>query len=363
MRLDACLLLAVSLAATAIPQTELVSEDYFPTNQEFHELQKASSKEIIENPDRLSEIENGQLFSDVGFDKYERREYPVRNNGVLSIEVVTLRDFRAAYSLLTLLRNSPIQDGPPGNAFATTDDGILFAQGREWIRIRGRGLPGDLFKRIAESISKRIGSDRQPKAPSLLSHFPKLGYDASSLRYFPGIRSYETFSGGLREFLKSNSDMEIAQARYTLDNSAGILFLFDFPTAQVAEDYFADLYVPKSVEKGGNNIFAKEAGPIVAVLDGTFDPGGADRILSSLKFSFSVSWVYERRNEAKTVWGVPVAILGTVVKSLFFVAVMCLASIAAGVCFGYFRFWVREHSHRDSPDRPEQDDIIQLRLR
>jgi hypothetical protein len=307
-------------------------------------------------------VEDGQLFLDVGFDKYAQRIYPVENGGTLSIEIVTLRDFRAAYSLLSLLRRSAIQDGPPGNAFAASTDDLQFVQEREWIHIRGRGISGDLIRRIAMSISNRIGPDTRHRIPSLLTHVPKLGLETSSLRYFPGMTSYTTYSGSLPEFLEPGSDAEMAKADYSLNGHAGSLFLLNFPTAQVADEYFAGLTVPKSIGNTGSKIYAKQAGPIVAVLDGTFDPQSADRILSSLKFSYSVRWVYERGKEAKTVWGVPAAILGTVVKSLFFVATMCLVSIAAGICFGYFRFVLRERSHKESSDHADPDDFIRLRL-
>jgi hypothetical protein len=362
MRLFTCLFLAASLAATAIAQTEPVSNDYFPANQEFQDLQKIISKETLEDPDRLSQIENGRLFSDVGFVKYARRVYSVNNGGRLSIEVVTLLDFRAAYSLLSLLRKSPIQDGPPGNVFAETADGIMLAQRREWVNVRGQDVSTDLIKRIADSISHKIGPDRKPKSPSLISHFPKLGFDSSTLRYFPDEKSYQTYSGGIPEILKSDSDREIAQARYAIGDRSGTVFLLDFPTSQIAEDYFSRLSISKSTEKSAGRIYAKRAGPIVAILEGAFDPEGADRILSSLKFTYSVYWDREKNNRDKIIWGVPAGILRTVVKSLFFVAFMCLVSIAAGICFGYFRFRLRERSHKDSQDNHEQDDFTSLRL-
>jgi hypothetical protein len=286
----------------------------------------------------------------------------VANSGSLSIEAVTLEDSRAAFSLLTLLRDSSIQSGPPGDAFTTTQDGIRFAQGREWVRIQGQGTTEDLVKRVAISVSHRIGSGRQAP-PSLVSHFPKLGYDASSLRYFTGSKCYESYSGAMADrYLKFRSDMEIAQARYSLENQSGMLSLLSFPTTQVAEEYFAELAGPKSAQKNGPGVYAKRAGPIVALLEGSFDPGPADKILSPLKFSYSIRWIYEKRKPT-TIWGVPAGILGTVVKSLLFVALLCVASVATGVVLAVFRWMLRQYVPNNFLDRPERTEITRLRLR
>ena len=364
MKLPAFLLVGVWVtAAAAAAQVQMVSESYFPANLEFAEMHPTTSEETFEDPARLSKIDSGRLFADVGFDKYARRDYSVGTSGSLSVEVVTLRDARAAYSALTLLRGSDIQDGPPGDFFTAATDGMRFAQGREWVRIQGRDIPGDLLKRVASSVSNRIGSGRQ-KAPSLISHLPKLGYDARSLRYFPGMKAYRSYAGGATaEYLKPNSDAEMAQARYSLDDRAGMLFLLSFPTAQVAEEYFANLAGPQSAEKHGNGLYAKRAGPLVAILDGSFDPSSADRILSSIRFSYSVRWIYEKRVKPTIIWGVPTGILGTVVGSLFFVVLLCGVSMLAGVGFAVVRFVLRGYASDNSPDRLEQTEITQLRLR
>jgi len=119
------LLFTVSLAAyNAAAQVELVSANDFPADLEFRELRSVVSDESISDASGLSKVEDGPLFSDVGFEKYERRVYAAGAGASLSIEVVTLKDARAAYSLLTLLRPSTLRSGPPGDAF-TADAGTL----------------------------------------------------------------------------------------------------------------------------------------------------------------------------------------------------------------------------------------------
>jgi hypothetical protein len=358
MKLHVFLLIcALMPSAAAIAREGMPSEKAFPADTEFPELHK-SSNVLFEDPAGLSKLDDGRSFEGVGFERYAKRTYAISGSGSLSIEIVSLMDFRAAYSLLTLLRNSNMQAGPPGDFFTMAADGIRFAKRREWVRIQASGVQEDLLKRIAISISNRLGQDGH-SLPSLVSHLPKLGYDPSSLRYFPGLKSFEAYSrktGGA--LFKLNTDMEIAQARYSLENGSGNLFLLNFPTTQVAEECFEELTNSKSVEKNYGATYARRIGPMVALLEGGFEPGSADKILSSIKHSYSISWL--KGNKPATVWGVPAAILGTVVKSFIFVVLLCVVSIVAGAGFAFFRFYLRAHAAHNILDR--QSEITQLRL-
>lgn len=347
-------------ALPAVPaQVEYLSNDYFPTDQEFFELQKVASEVTYEGPARLLQLPDGQLFKELGFRKYARRVYSLAGSGSLSIEVFTLLDDRAAYSALTLLRSSNIQTGPPGDAFTSTEDGIRFVQGKEWIRIQGKGVPEDLIKQVAGSISNKIGP-REGKPPSLVSHLPKTGYDAASLRYFPVAKAFELFYGAEVSSapFRPNSDMEIAQAHYNLDNHTGSLYLLSFPTSEVAEEYFAGLTGTES-GKNTNKIYTKRAGPLVGILTGSYDPVTADKVLKGIQYKYSLRWVYEKE-KPKTVWGIPAGILGTVVKSFFFVVILCVASIILGIGFAFVRRWIKL---KRSPDQPNENDITRLRLK
>jgi hypothetical protein len=352
----------LGLYSPLMSQVKAASQGYFPSDQEFPELQKITSEEAFNNAARLSRIEDGPLIETVGFDKYDRRQYSLKDSGILTIEVVTLIDFRASYSLLTLLRSGNIQTGSPGDFFTSASDGIRFTQGRHWVRIQSKSAPEGLVRRVAISISNRIGP-RQSSPPSLLSHFPKPGFDASGLRYFPSMSSFEIYAGSDARSFHISSDAEIALARYVVDNQPGLVFLLKFPTIQMAEEYFTDMAGLISLQKGADKLYAKRAGPIVGILKGPQSPESADKILSSLRYRYSVSWIFEKRNRTTIIWGIPVRILGTVVKSLFFVALLCVISVIAGACFAVLRFAIRNHFTKNAPDQPEQADILRLRLR
>jgi hypothetical protein len=353
-------LLGICVVATA--QVELASKNYFPADAEFRELQKIVSEESFDDPTRLSKIENGALVQDVGFDKYERKNYSLADRKEITIEIFTLKDSRAAYSLLTLLRDAPIQAGLPGEAHTIVANGLGFYQGRYWIQLKGRDVQIDLLQRIARSVSNRIGPVG-PNAPGLISQLPEKGYDAASLRYFPSLAAFKKFAGeAAATSLSLVSDVEIAQAQYSIGKNSASLVLLNFPTGQVAEDYFATIGIGTT---GKENLpfYAKKVGPIVAVLSGPIDPASADDLLRSIRYSYSIRWIFEKKNQTKIIWGVPVQILGTVVRSLFFIAVLALVSVAAGAGFAFLRFSLRKRFSKNETDGGDEADIIRLRLR
>jgi hypothetical protein len=353
-------LLAVSIASA---QPERPAADPFPAVADFPEFQKILSEKTFDEPARLSGIEDGRLFSDVGFEHYAQRMYSTGNAGDISVVVVTLMDFRAAYSLLTLRSSSGIQQGPPGDAFAADSTSVVFFQGRRYVRIAGHRVPADLLKRLALTVSARIGPPGQ-KPPSLIDHLPRTGYDPSSLKYFPGLKSFESYSGSPAfKALHLNFDAEIAQAGYAVDDQNGTLTLLKFPTSEVGEEYFGEFSTVSSDEKLQDKTYVKRAGPIVAVLAGRFDPVLADKILSPISHSYAIRWLFEKPKKKGVAWGIPVRILHTVVSSIFFVVLLCVVAVLAGSAIALLRYLKHRREFKGAPHGLGQTDSTRLRLR
>jgi hypothetical protein len=341
-------------------QTEFVGSNFFPAEMEFKELLAVRSERTYEEGASLAGIAGGEILSEAGCKRYATREYEVEGGGSLSIDVATLKDPKASYSVLTLLRSSPVEEGPPGQFFAATSGEIMFAQGNIWARIEGRNP--ELCRRVALSVGNRIGS-REPSLPSLVKRLPREGLDPASIKYLLGPEAFRTYGELPRGVqLVPTSDLEIVQAKYEAEGRSGTLYLVGFPTNQAAQEYFDSLSVPAS-HLGETRTYAKRAGPLVAILEGTFQPGQADKILGSLEFQYSIRWIYDKnRRSSTTVWGVPVGLLGTVVRSLAFVALLCVASILLGFAIAVVRILMRGYAPNNPLDRPERTELIRLKL-
>jgi hypothetical protein len=356
------LLLLAAIIAFPKPgsaQTQLVSDSFFPADLEFGELRRvredySGAKAAAVPPAEL------RLLDEAGYGRYARRVYDVSPKGTLSVEVVTAKDERAAYSLFSLLRKEGAQAGSPGDWHSIEKDTLSFCRGNYWVRLRASDL-ADLMGHVAVSVSNRIGP-RQPKTPSLISHLPAPGLDISSIKYFLGDRSFTQYSGQMPGLaFKFSEEMEVVQAAYGYNNQAGILSLISFPTAQMAQEYFDQ--APDSAQSVESRVYTRRVGPLVGILAGGFDVGAADSILGGIKFSYTVKWIYDKNNNSsRTLWGVPVKILGTVVRSLVLTALLCFGSIFFGAGFAVFRLILRDYAPGNYFDRPERTEMIRLRL-
>ncbi len=364
MRVSPSLLCGLLLMCfPAMARAATPAQDPFPAVDDFPELQKVLAESFFSEPSRLATVTDGRLYSDVGFERYAKRVYSAGDFGDISITVVTLMDSRAAYSLLTLRTDSGTRNGPPGDAFAADSSRVAFFQGRRWIQITGAKAPADLLRRLAVSVSDRLGPHDQ-KPPSLIRHFPGTGYDASSLKYFPGLKSFETYSGtqALKD-LRLEFDAEIARARYALDNTTGILTLLNFPTPEVGEEYFNEFSTAHRGIESKDKTYLKRSGPLVAVLTGRMNPGEADTILGAISHSYSIRWIFEKPQKKGVTWGIPVRILHTVVKSILFVVLLSVIAIIAGAGFAFLRFAKKRRESKEAADGLGQTNSNWLRLR
>src|SRR5437867_1562133 len=279
-------LLAFLVAAPHLAsQTEFVRGDYFPADLEFVELQSIQSEQTLDRTSGLTDLPEGLLVAEVGFKKYDRRTYTIKPSGTLSIEVFTLKDAKAAYSLITVLQRTSTANGPPGDLVSFDGSNLMFSQANILVRVQS-DAPGDLSSRVARSVSNRIA--RHEPAPLLLSHLPKTGYDAKTLRYFLGPRSLAKYAQPVAgKELRIEDEVEIAQARYTLEEQNGILSLIGFPTGQLADEYYNRFFaLVGSQTNPGQRLYFKKAGPILGVLEGSFNPVVASKILGSIEFRY-----------------------------------------------------------------------------
>lgn len=354
---------AVCAVAAARAQTYYVPSDYFPSQFEFRELENLQAQEKLQGPDKIKGLEHGNLMVEAGAQGYARRIYQLEGNASLTAEIVTLEDFRGAFSLLTLLGNTGARPGPPGEYCSEAGGTVCFAAGRYWVLVRADSDP-DLARRVSVSIANRIGQHADA-LPKLIEDLPQPGYQPASLRYFLGTEAIRTLSKpvGSRR-LDFPTQVEVAQADYGLDGQAGLLTLVNFPTIQMADDYFERQLPALDIRASTTSAFySRRAGPLVAMLEGNFDPRHADRVLEPLKYQYSVKWIYDKnRNSSAGIWGLSYGVMSTVVRSIVLVSLLCLLSVLAGVSLALFRMALRAYAPHNFLDRPERTELIRLKI-
>ena len=358
--LQAGLLFVLPLSAQA---RRSASDGLLPAASEFAEFRSIQSDVRLDSVASIAKLPEGLLFAEVGFDKYERRIYATHPSGILTAEAVTLRDTKGAYSLLTLLGRSGPAAGPPGDFVSLSSDSIVFIQSNILVRIQAK-TQTDLVARVARQVSGRI--KQHDSAPSLIARLPKMGLDAASLRYYLGPRSFARHGHTLDGIqLGFQTDTELAQARYTLQDQTGVFSLAEFPTSELAEDYFERFRtLVKIDQEPEQQIYFKRAGSLLGILAGSFEPLAAEKLLSGMNVTYSVQWILEKKSEPRlSGWGVPGGLLGTVLGALVLASFLAVLGLCAGVMLGGFRFLLRGYAPNNPLDRPERTEIIRLKLK
>jgi hypothetical protein len=330
-------------------QTQLVGS-HFPAEMEFQELKSVVNERDIGAESELAKLDHGRLMLEAGLRRYRARTYDLAAGGHAVIEILTMADARGAYSLLSLLRTNGMQNGPPGDLYAADKGSLIFSSGNYCVRIRD--LQSTEFqRRLALSIGNRIGNS-ESKLPSLVGHIPGAECDPFSARYFLGPLALGTFGAPIAgTALKLPSGTEVLQANCGPSGNRGMITMLSFPTIQLAEEYFESGSVFPRARGTSPNIYTRQTGPLVSILEGNFAPGAADKVLGSIKFDYSVKWIFDRNNQQnRMIWGVPMSILGTVVRSLVFTALLCLISIAVGILLAAGKIYARRRWGRSDDD-------------
>ena len=202
------------------------------------------------------------------------------------------------------------------------------------------------------------------KLPSLISHFPKTGMDISTLRYFPGTKAFESFDRNPADrIIPVLYDMEIARARFSIENQSGTLFLLKFPTHQVAEEYFTEISEKAHSHDDDNSAYLRRIGPLLCVLEGSFSPDTANKILKPVRYGYTVQWIYNKNSKSTTMWGIPVSILNSTVLAFFIVVLACGLSILAGIGLASCRLLLRQLFPKNPLDNPKRTEITRLKLK
>jgi hypothetical protein len=349
-------LIGFSAAVSLSAQTYLVSDSLFPAALEFKELKATLTERDLKDHADLEKLPHAPALLEVGLKRFVERTYTVDGGGQMEISIMTLGDARGAYSAFTFLGPSGVRVGPPGSFYADDKETLVFVAGNYCVRIRSAAAEG-LARLVAMSVANRIGN-RESNPPGLIRHIPADSCDPGSVRYLLGpmaIASFGSAVGGAS--LKVPGDVEVAQVNCMSHGQSGILSLFSFPNIQLAEEYFESGSLSQNRSSGTANLYMRQTGPLVAILEGNFSPETADKTLGSIQFSYSIKWIYDKSNQQSgTVWGVPVKLLGTVVRSILFTALLCLMSLVAGVLIAAGRVIARKHGFRAA------DTLIRLKL-
>ena len=267
--------------------------------------------------------------------------------GKLRLTLYEMVDPAAAYGFFTLQRN-PDQPGfssvPLGTEGFRNGGRTSFWQSKYVVQLDGDAKSADAFSHL---VSQNIfGLSRKPP---VADHVPLNNLVQDSEKYVVDAAGIDPHLGVDASTLGFNDDVEVATARYLVNGKSASLILLYYPTQHVAKKY-ADGW---DESLPNDKAFRKRVGPLIAWVRNSNDPNVAEEILKAVGYESKTTFTEPR----------PDVSIRTVILTIFtFIGIALLFTFVAGISFGGLRVFMKARYPNRIFDRPEDMEIIQLKL-
>jgi Family of unknown function (DUF6599) len=267
--------------------------------------------------------------------------------GEVHLTLYEMVDPSAAYGLFTLDRNA---DQPAFSTIPIGTEGFRlgnyseFWQSKYVVKLEGTSTAAEKLGRV---ISENIfGRSRKPPVSS---HLPPENLVQGSEKYIVDATGIGRALDLDPDNLGFNDSVEIAIADYRVNAKTAHLVLLMYPTQQLAKKY-EDQW---STLTPNDAPFRKRVGALLAMVRGSRDHAISNAILDHVNYETQVTYAEPR----------PDISLRQVILTIFtFIGIGLLFTVVAGLSFGGLRIFVKARYPDRVFDRPQDMEIIQLKL-
>ena len=263
--------------------------------------------------------------------------------GRVQLSLFEMIDSPAAYGVFTAIRPASAKPTPVViGAGSFQSASLCFWQSVYAVCIDGpQRAQNDLAVLVSEQI---LGPSQKPPVNA---HLPPAHMIAGSDRYHLSLESVPNVRGLDRNQLGFENSVEAASGDYSVNGSSAHLLLLHYPTQHLARKFEEEL------NKANAPGFRKRDGPLLAIVHGTTDPAVASAILDGVDLEYAVT--YDETNPVTTYAQMIVAIIKLT-------GALLLITVGAGIAYGGLRVLVKKWFPDRVFDRPQDVEIIQLKL-
>src|SRR5205823_1401896 len=200
---------------------------------------------------------------------------------------------------------------------------------------------------LSRMVSENIFG--QSRRPPVSTHLPPANLIQGSEKYIVDPAGLWHGVDLTAQSLGFDDSVEIATADYRVNGKVAHVVLLMYPTQQIAKKY-EDQWAAASAEDAA---FRKRVGALLALVRGSRDLEVAKTILDGVNYETQVTWDQPR----------PDISLRDVILTIFsFIGIALLFTVVVGLSFGGLRVFVKARYPDRVFDRPEDMEIIQLKL-
>ena len=267
--------------------------------------------------------------------------------GTVRLSLYEMSDASAAYGLFTLDRNI---DEPGFATIPVGSEGFRaggraeFWQSNYVVKLEGGPAATDS---LARSISENIfGSSRRPP---VAVHLPPQNLIQGSERYAVDPSGIGRALDVNPQSLGFDDSVEVATADYRVNGKIAHLILLMYPTQQLAKKYENQWSANDPEQKD----FRKRVSALFAIVRGSKNPAVAKAILDGVNYETQVTWDQPRPD---------ISIRDVILTIFSFIGIALLFTLVVGLSYGGVRIFVKWRYPNRVFDRPQDMEIIQLKL-
>lgn len=363
----AIIIFAFVLTALLLGTTAVATDAPSLLPQAFAGWTKVSPAQISHDPAE-ADLTNAALFKEDGFTNFEQAEY-TQPGRKITVKAVQFADTSGAYSAFTAFASPDMEVVDMGTK---KDDSLGFSVGNAVTFFRQNLLVTVTFDRTDAMTLAKVrelasllpqASGPAKKFPSLPTYLPKVkqSFVKNSDKYVVGPDGLGKAGSPVPDQLIGfDQGAEVAMGKYATSSGTATLMVISYPTPAIAGEH------QRAIEAFAQNspvaaspdlappLTIKRSGPIVALTAGKISKDEATSLLASVNYEADITWNQNTH---------PDNYAGFLVSLIALIAVMLLLGLIAGIAFGGFRILIKKLYPGSLFDRPEDVDIIQLKIR
>lgn len=301
------------------------------------------------------------LYREAGLVGSFSRQY-ANSAQLLMLSITAFRDPTGAYQAFTYRRFHEIGAALTETS-AVKDDRALLLIGNFLVSVRG------LTPDTAAADLKEIAARWRPRAdatpfPPIRTYLPVKDRVAGSDLYAEGPVAFRSAMVSLNQAEYAAlaqeaylpSDTEAIAAHYHNPAGDGVLVLIEYPNQQLAEQQLHHIKVALAQKLKKNDVTAERKDSLLSIVLGSPSPAFSGALRKEVNYETNITW-----NEPVFAVTDP-PIISTIAKIFMGTGVFMLAAIVLGIAFGGVRIVTKALFPGKVFDRPEQIEILQLRL-
>jgi len=310
---------------------------------------------------KISE-EDADIYREAGFDDAHAKQYSSDGHS-LTLSIHSFRDPTAAYQAFTFRRFREMQGGTFTDTSAVQDDRALLLVGNFVVAVNG--LTAQTAAADLKELQTRLRrhADATP-LPPIRTYLPVKDRVAGSDLYAAGPVAFRSALAllGHPDYSPLAQDADLASgaeavaARYRNASGEGVLLLIEYPTPQLAEQQLHHLELALAQKLKNSGVAVERKASLLSIVLGSTNPAFAKTLRNNVNYETSITW----NEPVFTVTEPP--IVSTMVEIFLGTGVLLLVAIVLGVAFGGVRIATKALFPGKVFDRPEQIEILQLRL-